>query len=426
MYVCGPTVSGVPHIGHGRYVLVFDVLRRYLMWLGHDVKYVSNVTDIDDKIIRRAGVENATTADVATRYEEAWWVAIDALGVLRPDVAPRATEYVEPMVDLVDRLVTSGAAYTGPDGVNLAVDSVPGYGLLARQPLHSLRSGARVAVDTSKRSPLDFALWKLAKPGEPSWPSPWGAGRPGWHTECVVMALDLLGEGFDLHGGGQDLAFPHHENERAQAVADGCQFARHWTHNGLVEVAGEKMSKSLDNFTTLSDLLASTDGRAYRLVVLQSHYRAPVEVTRRTLQAATNTLAGLDDVARRLADVAPAPADAGALARFRSAMDNDLDTPASMALVADLRRRIHTALDGGRASEAAALGAALAEICQALGLVLAWRADEIPQALTALAERRQAARQARDFAAADTLRAELAAAGWTVEDTAQGFRLYRT
>ncbi|HWI05203.1 MAG TPA: cysteine--tRNA ligase, partial [Acidimicrobiales bacterium] len=270
LYVCGPTVDNHPHIGHGRMALVWDVLRRYLEWMGLDVRFVSNITDIDDKIIARANAEGRSHSDVAVQYEAAWYDAMDRLGVKRPTVDPHATAYVDQMVELIAGLVAAGKAYETSDGVYLSVDTVPGYGLLARQALDTLRSGARVDVVDEKRTPLDFALWKKAKPDEPSWPSPWGDGRPGWHTECVVMSLDLLGEDFDIHGGGIDLAFPHHENERAQAVAAGKDFARRWTHNGHVQMGGEKMSKSLGNITNLTDLLAAVDPRAYRLVVLQS------------------------------------------------------------------------------------------------------------------------------------------------------------
>ncbi len=227
MYVCGPTVYDVPHIGHGRFSLVFDVLRRYLEWQGAEVRYVSNITDIDDNIIKRADRDGSTMEAVAQKYEAVWWDAMDRLNVKRPDADPHATAYIDQMVELVAGLVETGKAYEISDGVYLSVDTVPGYGLLARQSLESLRAGARVETVDEKRSPADFALWKKAKPGEPSWPSPWGDGRPGWHTECVVMSLDILGEGFDLHCGGQDLAFPHHENERAQAVALGRNFAAH-------------------------------------------------------------------------------------------------------------------------------------------------------------------------------------------------------
>ena len=344
MYVCGPTVYDLPHIGHGRANLTFDILRRYLSFEGLRVHHVANITDVDDNIIKRANELGRTEADVAAEFEAAWWDAMEALGDLRPHDIPHATEYIEEMVTLVSELEAKDVAYETDDGVYLEVARVPSYGLLALQPLDSLQSGARVEANDEKRSPLDFALWKKAKAGEPSWPSPWGDGRPGWHTECVVMSLDLLGEGFDLHGGGQDLRFPHHENERAQAVADGKEFARHWMHNGWVEVEGTKMSKSLGNFTTLPDLLARHDARAYRLLVLRAHYRSPIEVTPETIVDAEGALGRLDALARRfsvggLLEQTPdgyvvegdAPAvdlDPGALASFRAHMDDDLDTAA--------------------------------------------------------------------------------------------------
>src|SRR4051794_5587964 len=225
MYVCGPTVYGPPHLGHGRFSLVFDVLRRYLTWQGLDVTYVSNITDVDDNIINRANREGVDWTEVATHWESVWWQAMDAIDVQRPNADPHASAFIERMVELIADLVARGAAYETSDGVYFVAESVADYGLLARQSVDSLRAGARVEAVDEKRSPVDFALWKKAKPGEPSWPSPWGDGRPGWHTECVVMSLDLLGDGFDIHGGGQDLAFPHHENERAQAVALGNTFA---------------------------------------------------------------------------------------------------------------------------------------------------------------------------------------------------------
>ena len=306
MYVCGPTVDGVPHLGHGRFTLVFDVLRRYLLFTGLDVTYVSNITDIEDKIIDRANALGVGIDEFTATNEAVWWETMDAIGVLRPDEAPHATAYVDRMIELVAELVDRGVAYETGDGVYLSVADVPGYGLLARQPLESLRAGARVEADEEKRSPLDFVLWKKAREGEPSWESPWGPGRPGWHTECVVMSLDLLGEGFELHGGGLDLVFPHHENERAQAVASGREFARHWVHNGWVTVGGEKMSKSLGNFTSLRDLLDRSDPRAYRLLVLRSHYRSPIEVTPETIADAESGLARLDELARRF-DLPAAP-----------------------------------------------------------------------------------------------------------------------
>jgi cysteinyl-tRNA synthetase len=428
MYVCGPTVYDVPHLGHGRFVLVFDVLRRYLSWRGYDVRYVSNITDVDDKIIARAADEGRSEAEVAAEYEAVWNEAIDALGVDRPDADPHATAFVARMVEVIGELVGGGVAYATAEGVYLAVEAVPGYGLLARQSLDSLRSGARVEVDDDKRSPLDFALWKRTREGEPSWDSPWGPGRPGWHTECVVMALDLLGDGFDIHGGGADLAFPHHENERAQAVALGRAFARHWVHNGWVVVEGEKMSKSLGNFTSLTDLLARVDSRAYRLLVLRAHYRSPLEVTPATTADAAAALERLDNLARRAAEVGVpevAP-DGDALDRFAVAMDDDLDTPAAMALLFELNRRANVALDAGDPEGAAPLVAALREVAGAVGLVLGGATDDALDAETAaLVVLRDQARQARDWTAADAARDELVARGWVVEDTATGTRVRR-
>ncbi len=439
LYVCGPTVDGVPHLGHGRFSLVFDVLRRYLLFTGLEVNYVSNITDIEDKIIDRAAALGIPIADFTAANEAQWWEIMDALGVLRPDEAPHATAYVDRMIDLIVDLVDRGVAYETATGVYLSVLDVPGYGLLARQPLDSLRAGARIEADEEKRSPLDFVLWKKAKPGEPSWDAPWGAGRPGWHTECVVMSLDLLGEGFELHGGGQDLMFPHHENERAQAVADGKEFARHWMHNGWVTVGGEKMSKSLGNFTSLSDLLARSDARAYRLLVLRSHYRSPIEVTPDTIAQAEAGLARLDELARRfalpdlLADGPPAGSgaagvdlDDGAVAAFTARMDDDLDTPGALAAVFDLARRANAAADAG--DDAAAVRAAGTANLLAAALGLRMRAGEADDVDADTAERvrqRDEARSARDWERADVLRAELEADGWLVEDGAEGTRIRR-
>jgi len=421
MYVCGPTVYGPPHLGHGRFSLVFDVLRRYLTWTGLEVNYVSNITDIDDKIINRANDEGRNWSDIAQKCEQVWWKAMEAIGVEPPTSDPHATAYVDQMVELIADLIARDVAYVSDDGVYFIPAAVADYGLLARQSIESLQAGARVEVADHKHSPIDFALWKFTKPGEPSWPSPWGEGRPGWHTECVVMSLDLLGDGFDLHGGGQDLAFPHHENERAQALAAGRTFARHWMHNGFVEVSGEKMSKSLGNFTNLLDLVESTDPRAYRLLVLRSHYRTPVEVTHATTDDASAALRRLDAFARRAAnaglDSAP---DAASIEAFRVAMDRDLDTPAAVALLFGLVGQANTALDAGDSAAAAPLAAAAFEISRAVGLVLNSGGEEVPAEILDRAKARDEAREAKDWAAADAIRDELTAAGWLVEDTADG------
>jgi len=416
-YVCGPTVYDVPHLGHGRHVLTYDVLRRYLEWTGVTVRHVSNITDVDDKIIERAATTGRTEGEVAAEFEAVWWETMDRLGVLRPHETPHATAYVPQMVELIGELVDAGRAYETSDGVYLQVEKVEGYGVLAHQSLDSLRTGARVEANEEKRSPLDFALWKKAKPGEPSWPSPWGDGRPGWHTECVVMSLDLLGEGFDLHTGGMDLMFPHHENERAQAVALGRDFAHHWAHHAFITAGGEKMSKSLDNFTTLVDLLDQVDNRAYRLLVLQAHYRSPLEVTPETIDQAERALETLDSFARRTVDVTGAP-DADLLEAFRAFMDDDLNTPRALALVFSWVRDANKSGDVGTVR-------AVWEACGALGLALDGAPDEIDDDAQALAARRDEHRRAKDWAAADAVRDELVALGYVVEDTPEGTQLRR-
>jgi cysteinyl-tRNA synthetase len=424
IYLCGPTVYGPPHLGHGRATLVYDILRRYLTWRGLEVRLVSNITDIEDKIIERAEREGRPWQDITTKCEAQWFRAMGAIGVERPTDVPRATEYVDEMVEMIAELLAGDHAYVTDDGVYLAVESVPDYGLLAHQRLEDMRSGGgerEVVGAGGKRHPADFVLWKFAKPGEPSWPSPWGDGRPGWHSECVVMSLGLLGEGFDLHCGGQDLRFPHHENERAQAVALGKRFANHWMHNGfVVDAEGEKMSKSLGNVSNLLDLVEHYDPRAYRMVLLQAHYRSPVSIGLDTIEAATKSLAGLDAFAARTAtvDLSGVTSDAEVLERFRAAMDDDLDTPAATAVLFETVRRANAALDAGDAT-AAALVAAVHEVCGAVGLELAGPA-EVPAEVAARAAELDAARAAKDYAAADAIRAALQAEGWTVETTAAG------
>jgi cysteinyl-tRNA synthetase len=427
IYLCGPTVYGPPHLGHGRATLVYDVLRRYLEWTGLHVRLASNVTDIDDSIINRANRENRPWQDITDKCEAVWFEAMGKLGVARPTDVPHATEYVEQMVAMIGELVAAGRAYSTDDGVYLSVESVPDYGLLANQRLSDMIEGGgdrEVFGASNKRHPADFVLWKLAKPGEPSWPSPWGDGRPGWHSECVVMSLDLLGEGFDLHCGGMDLKFPHHENERAQAVALGKRFANHWMHNGfVVDAEGEKMSKSLGNVDNLLDLMEHYDPRAYRMLLLQSHYRGPVTVGKDNIEASVKALAGLDSFAARTSGVAGAAADSQVLADFRQRMDDDLDTPGAMALLFDTVRRANVALDSG-AADAGSLAAAVQEVCSALGLVLN-AGGEVPADAAAKAAALDAARTAKDFAAADALRAELQSDGWTVETTKDGTKLRR-
>jgi len=426
IYLCGPTVYGPPHLGHGRATLVYDVLRRYLEWSGLRVRLASNITDIDDSIINRANRENRPWQEITHKCEAVWFEAMGKLGVARPTDVPHATEYVDEMVAMIGQLVDIGRAYPTEDGVYLSVETVEDYGLLANQRLGDMLEGGgdrEVFGADNKRHPADFVLWKLAKPGEPSWPSPWGEGRPGWHSECVVMSLDLLGEGFDLHCGGMDLKFPHHENERAQAVALGKRFANHWMHNGfVVDAEGEKMSKSLGNVANLLDLMEHYDPRAYRMLLLQAHYRGPVTVGQDNIDAAVKSLAGLDSFAARSAGVTGIP-DAQVIEKFRERMDDDLDTPAAMAILFDTVRRANSSLDADLAG-AGSLVAAVHEMCTALGLVLN-AGGEVPAEDEAKAAALDAARAAKDFSTADALRAELQAAGWTVETTKSGTKLRR-
>jgi cysteinyl-tRNA synthetase len=426
IYLCGPTVYGPPHLGHGRATLEYDILRRYLTWCGLDVRLVSNVTDIEDKIIERAEREGRDPAEVAIRCEAVWWDAMDRIGFQRPTDIPHATEWVDEMVEMIGQLLEIGRAYRTDDGVYLSVRSVEDYGLLAQQDLDDMLAGGgerEVVGAEGKRDQADFALWKLAKPGEPWWPSPWGDGRPGWHSECVVMSLGLLGEGFDLHAGGLDLKFPHHENERAQAVALGQRFAEHWMHHAfVVDRTGEKMSKSLGNYENLLDFTEQHDPRSFRLMLLQAHYRSPVSMDAELAGAAERTLAGLDAFARRAASVGAAEPDADVLARFRDRMDDDLDTPGAMAIVFDTVRRANAAIDRG--ADAAALVAAVREMTGAVGLELGG-VDEVPAEVAERVAALDAARAAKDFAAADAIRAELQADGWTVETTATGTTVHR-
>jgi cysteinyl-tRNA synthetase len=427
VYLCGPTVYGPPHLGHGRATIVYDILRRYLEWRGVRVRLVSNITDIDDQIINRANREGRPWEEIAHKCEDVWWDAMARCGVAKPTDTPHATDYVDAMVALIGELVDRGRAYVTDDGVYLSVETVEDYGLLTHQSLDQMLAGGgdrEVFGAGNKRHPADFALWKLAKPGEPSWPSPWGEGRPGWHTECVVMSLDLLGEGFDLHCGGMDLRFPHHENERAQAAALGKRFANHWMHHAFItDTAGEKMSKSLGNVDNLLDLTDKWDPRAYRMVLLQAHYRSPAQVGPETLEPATKALARLDAMARRAADLPDAPPDQGVLDAFSARMDDDLDTPGAMAVLFDTLTKANAAIDTG-APGAAGLVAAVLSMCRAVGFELR-AGDEVPDDVAVQARALDEARAAKDFATADTIRAALQHEGWVVETTKQGTTVRR-
>ena len=429
IYLCGPTVYGPPHLGHGRATLVYDILRRYLTWTGIQVRLVSNITDIDDKIIDRANRENRPWAEITHKCETMWFSAMAALNVEKPNDIPHATEYVDQMVAMIGELIGLQRAYATSDGVYLSVTSVDDYGLLAHQKLEDMLAGGgdrEVFGASEKKHPADFALWKFTKPGEPAWPSPWGEGRPGWHSECVVMSLQLLGEGFDLHCGGADLRFPHHENERAQAVALGKTFANHWMHNGfVVDTEGEKMSKSLGNVTNLLDLVEHYDPRAYRMLLLQTHYRSPVRVGQDNIDASVKAVGSIDGFFARMAEVSNnATADEATLQAFRTAMNNDLDTPGATALMFDTIRKANAALDVKDDSLAGALAGAVKEMCVAFGLQVNAFA-EVSADIAEKAVQLDAARAAKDFATADALRNELQAAGYVVETTKEGTKVRR-
>jgi cysteinyl-tRNA synthetase len=426
IYLCGPTVYGPAHLGHGRATIVYDILRRYLTWTGLAVRLVSNITDIDDKIINRAHAEGKTPSEIAVKCEKMWWKAMDAVNVERPSDNPHATAYVDEMVAMIGQLVDSEAAYVVEDGVYLSVEKIEDYGLLTHQNLADMLAGGGdrdVFGAENKRHSADFALWKFSKPGEQSWPSPWGEGRPGWHSECVVMSLELLGEGFDLHCGGMDLKFPHHENERAQAVALGKRFANHWMHHNFVmDAENEKMSKSLGNVSNMLDLVEHYDPRAYRMVLLQGHYRSPIQVSLDSIIAAEKSLARLDTAARGGASLPADGPDETILAAFRAFMDDDLNTPPATALIFETVTRLNSAL-AEKSGDAATLWASLDAMCSAVGLNLKSVGEDISAEALAQAAALDAARAAKDFAAADVLRKALQDAGYVVETTKEGTRL---
>jgi cysteinyl-tRNA synthetase len=408
--------------------LAYDILRRYLEYSGFAVRHVSNITDIDDKIIARSLEGHVPWQQVAEEAEALWWTSMDWLGLLRPTEVPHATQYIDGMVELISELVRRGAAYETSDGVYLSSATVADYGLLAHQTSESLLAGARIELIEEKRSPADFVLWKKAKPGEPTWPSPFGDGRPGWHTECVVMSLALLGDGFELHGGGLDLVFPHHENERAQAVAAGREFSRLWVHNGLVEGDGEKMSKSVGNVVDLGELAERADPRSLRLLVLRARYRSPIEVGATAIEDAQAALNRIDGLWRRFQAVPPADLAPPSLATLRTEfsrrMDDDLDTPGAMALLFESLREANALADRGEERVGAALAGTVLELFAVLGLATG-AADELPAEIAQLKQRYELARAHADYAASDALRAELGVLGWRVEDTAAGMRLFR-
>jgi cysteinyl-tRNA synthetase len=430
MYVCGPTVQGPPHFGHGRAYAVPDVLRRYLEWSGYDVFHVRNITDIDDKIIARAQAEARPTAAVAEEFSRIWENEIARMGFLPPHIVPRATGHVLEMHGLIGRLLESGIAYEAGGDVLYSVRSFPEYGKLSGRNIDDLRAGARVEPGEHKRDPLDFVLWKAAKPDEPAWPSPWGPGRPGWHIECSAMAMKYLGETFDVHTGGTDLIFPHHENEIAQSeAATGQPFARYWLHNGLLNLSGEKMAKSVGNIISLSEALDRYGADTLRFYYLSAHYRSSVEFSEERLDEAAAAIDRWRAFLRAARHV-DATADTGvredALARFREAMEDNLATPAAHAVRFDLDAAGHRHRDAGGAGAAAAARDTLVELSGVLGYRLAEHAAASASLIGALVEEllaiREDARKREDFATADKVRARLAELGIVVEDSPQGAR----
>ena len=426
MYVCGMTVYDHCHLGHARVMVVFDMVYRWLQAAGYDVTYVRNITDIDDKIIKRAIENGETIQQLTNRFIAAMHEDADALGVLRPNHEPRATEFVPEMLELIGKLEHNGLAYQASDGdVNYAVRKFDGYGKLSGKSLDDLRAGERVEVDSAKQDPLDFVLWKHAKPGEPAWSSPWGEGRPGWHIECSAMSSKLLGQHFDIHGGGQDLQFPHHENEIAQSEgANCCTFVNYWMHNGFVRVDNEKMSKSLGNFFTIREVLERYDAEVVRFFILRAHYRSPLNYSDAHLDDAKRSL---DSLYFTLRDV---PAKAVVIdwnneyaARFAAALNEDFDSSGAIAvlfeLAAEANRQKSAELSGLLKALAAVIGLLEREPMAYLqGGAGAGGLDEA--AIEQMIVDRAAAKKNKNFAEADRIRDELKAAGIVLDDSQQG------
>ena len=442
MYVCGPTVQSAPHLGHGRCAVVFDVIRRYLMWRGWEVLYVQNVTDVDDKIIVNAARLGVTPEALAGEMAGRFRAVYRLLNVLDPDLEPAATDHIPEMIDMIAGLVERGLAYTGGGDVYFRVRGAGGYGKLSGRNVDELRTGARVEPGADKEDPLDFALWKAAKPGEPSWPSPWGAGRPGWHIECSAMSAKYLGAPFDIHAGGADLVFPHHENEIAQSEgSSGRPLARYWLHNGMVNMGGEKLSKSTGHVVDLAEAVERYGGPAVRLFYLRAAYRSPLEFSEEMLEEASAGLERVRAFCRRAA-LAPAPHQ-GTVKRFAEAMDDDFNTAEGLAALFEAVRQGNARVDAGR--DAGPWAAAVSEIAGVLGIDLffdeglddlAGRLAELAAAygveagsprgvVDALVAARRAAREARDWDRADDIRGRLAGIGVLIEDSADGVRWFR-
>ena len=439
MYVCGVTVYDQCHIGHARALLTFDVIHRYLRFLGFDCRFVRNFTDVDDKIINRANEEGVAPEALAQRYIDEFHRDAAALGLADPTVEPRATEHIDGMIALITALVERGHAYAVAGDVYFAVESFPEYGKLSSRSLDEMTAGARVEVDDRKRHPMDFALWKASKEGEPFWDSPWGRGRPGWHIECSVMSTRYLGQPFDIHGGGQDLVFPHHENEIAQSeCGTGRPFARYWIHNGFVQLAKEKMSKSVGNILSIKEVLERFDPVALRLYMLTTHYRNPIEFSEAGLAEAQRTVARLyETVSRADRLVGPSPDGApepGPMDDFRREMDDDFNTPRALAVVFEELRAVNRLLDEGHTEALDGRRNALRAMTGALGLMQApperFLEDRRRSGLSRLSvsedeirrmiEERNAARRVRDWGQADGIRDALKEKGILLRDGPSG------
>ena len=428
MYVCGITVYDLCHMGHARMMMAFDVVYRWLRQSGYQVTYARNITDIDDKIIKRALERGISIRELTAEQIEAMHRDLGALGIEPPTLEPRATDHIDSMLGMIGRLEAKGLAYRAPDGdVNFAVRKFPGYGRLSGKSLDELRAGERVAVQSGKDDPLDFVLWKAAKPDEPEdakWPSAFGPGRPGWHIECSAMSCELLGETFDIHGGGMDLEFPHHENEIAQSVgANGPGFAKYWLHNGFLNIDNEKMSKSLGNFFTIRDVLQRFDGETLRFFMLRTHYRSPFNFSEASLDDTKSALRRLYTALGSLGgEVAATPIDwqQTQAAAFRTAMDDDFNTPGALAVLFDLAGEVNRGGAVAAAGLLKALGAVLGVLQQTPRQFLQGGGGLDEAAILQRIEARTAAKAARDFAAADRIRAELAEQGVLLQDSAQG------
>jgi cysteinyl-tRNA synthetase len=441
VYVCGVTVYDLCHIGHARSAIVFDVMRRYLRFRNYKVTFIKNYTDVDDRIIRRANEEGVAASVVSERYIAEYQKDMASIGVPPADVEPKATEHIPQMITLIEGLIARGVAYTLEGDVYFEVRRFPSYGKLSGKNLDELEAGARVDVDERKRDPLDFALWKASKPGEPSWPSPWGPGRPGWHIECSAMAMQYLGETFDLHGGGEDLIFPHHENEIAQSEgATGKPFVRCWAHNGFVNLNFEKMSKSLGNTLWIRDMVQRHDPEALRLYFLGTHYRHPLEYADERISESAKALGrlrALVEEAGRVARGGPQPPGTGDAAlldqvdahveRFTSVMDDDFNTPQALAVLFDLLRLLYGSREQGAGAGAFVVGVArLVDLARVLGLLEQGARTQpsidpkLKARIESLVYLREQARKQRDFAEADRLRDELLALNVTLKDSRDG------